>query len=94
MPENLEQDTLKRLNTWLERLEDQARKLLDVCVPEELDSAQAAHLASKYIMLIARLLTLRQQFLTEATGEEERLLRIIFGEKQEQLVLNEPPLDP
>jgi hypothetical protein len=55
--------------------------LLEAFQPEELEPVQAANLAGKYITLIARLLELRQQFTTETSGEEERLLRIIFGER-------------
>jgi hypothetical protein len=76
-----DEDALRRINTWLDRLEDQARQLLEAFQPEELEPVQAANLAGKYITLIARLLELRQQFTTETSGEEERLLRIIFGER-------------
>lgn len=76
-----DQDALRRINEWLDRLEDQARRLLETFQPEELEPAQAAAVAGKYITLIARLLELRQQFSTEASGEEERLLRIIFGNR-------------
>lgn len=79
--ESHDQDALRRMNEWLDRLEDQARRLLEAFQPEELEPAQAAAVAGKYITLIARLLELRQQFSTETTGEEERLLRIIFGER-------------
>ena len=74
-----DQDALMRINLWLDRLEDQAKRLLETFQPEDLEPAQAANVASKYITLIARLLELRQQFTTETSGEEERLLRIIFG---------------
>ncbi len=77
---NADQDALRRINAWLERLELQAGLLLAACEPEELSPAQAASTASKYITLIARLLTIRQQFRSEHNGDEEaRLLRIIFG---------------
>lgn len=79
--ESHDQDALRRMNEWLDRLEDQARRLLEAFQPEELEPAQAAAVAGKYITLIARLLELRQQFSTETAGEEERLLRIIFGER-------------
>jgi len=76
-----DEDALRRINIWLDRLEEQARRLLETFQPEELEPAQAANVASKYITLIARLLELRQQFTTESSGEEERLLRIIFGDR-------------
>lgn len=79
-----DEDALRRLNTWLDRLEKQARHLLEAFQPEELEPVQAANMAGKYITLIARLLELRQQFSTETSGEEERLLRIIFGENRER----------
>lgn len=80
-----DQDALRRINEWLDRLEGQARRLLETFQPEALEPAQAANVASKYITLIARLLELRQQFTNETSGEEERLLRIIFGEKSLQI---------
>lgn len=76
-----DEDALRRINLWLDRLEDQAKRLLDAFQPEELEPAQAASVASKFVTLIARLLELRQQFTNETTGEEERLLRVIFGER-------------
>jgi hypothetical protein len=81
MSEDLQQDALNRLNAWLEQLEDQARQLLAAYMPGELEPAQTANLAGKYVTLIVRLLELRQQFTNEGGSEEERLLRIIFGEK-------------
>lgn len=84
MSETTDQDALRRIDTWLDRLEDQARRLLEAFQPEELEPAQAANMAGKYITLIARLLELRQQFTTESSSEEERLLRIIFGDMQEK----------
>lgn len=81
MPDNLQQDALQRFNTWLEKLEDQARRLIDTCQPEELEPAQAANLAGKYITLIARLLELRQHFTQESSNDEQRLLKIIFDEQ-------------
>src|SRR5215469_195980 len=78
--QHTDQDALIRINTWLDRLEDQARKLLEAFQPEDLEPMQAANVAGKYITLIARLLELRQQFTTETSSDEERLLSIIFGE--------------
>jgi len=77
---HLDQDALRRINTWLDRLEDQAKRLLESFLPEELEPMQAANMAGKYITLIARLLELRQQFTTETSSAEERLLQIIFGD--------------
>lgn len=79
-----DEDALQRINGWLDRLEDQARRLLEAFQPEELEPAQAANTASKYITLIARLLELRQQFTTASSSEEERLLKIIFGEEKQK----------
>lgn len=76
-----DEDALRRINLWLDRLEEQAKRLLEVFKPEELEPAQAANVASKYITLIARLLELRQQFTNEATGEEERLIHLMFSER-------------
>ncbi|HVU70229.1 MAG TPA: hypothetical protein VHD63_24075 [Ktedonobacteraceae bacterium] len=73
-------DAFRRINEWLDRLEEQARRLLDTFQPEDLEPAQAASVASKYITLIARLLELRQQFATETSSDEDRLLRLLFGE--------------
>lgn len=82
--ESSDQDALKRINSWLDRLEDQARRLLEAFQPEDLEPAQAAAMANKYIMLIARLLELRQQFTTEKSSMEERLLSLIFGKAGEE----------
>jgi len=79
MPEDFQQDALDRINDWLKRLEDEAKKLIEKYNIEDLDSAQQASLAGKYIMLIARLLELRQQFTNEASSDEERLLKIILA---------------
>ena len=73
-------DAFRRINEWLDRLEEQARRLLDTFQPEELEPVQAANMAGKYITLIARLLELRQQFATETSSDEDRLLRLLFGE--------------
>jgi hypothetical protein len=94
MPEDLQQDALNRINAWLARLESQAERLLAAYDPEELEPVQAANLASKYITLIARLLELRQQFTNEVSSDEERLLRIIFDEKNNQLFLKASGIDP
>lgn len=75
-----QEDAFRRINTWLDHLEEQARRLLETFQPEELEPVQAANVAGKYITLIARLLELRQQFATETSSAEERLLRIIFGD--------------
>ena len=75
-----DQDALRRINDMLDRVEEKAKLLLEAFQPEELEPAQAANMAGKYITIIARLLELRQQFTTASTGEEERLLRIIFGD--------------
>ena len=77
--ESLGQDATRRINLWLDRLEDQARKLLESYQVEDLEPAQAANMAGKYITLIARLLELRQQFSIENSSMEERLLSLIFG---------------
>lgn len=82
--ESHDQDALKRINSWLEKLEGRAQKLLEAYEPEELEPAQAAAMANKYIMLIARLLELRQQFTTEKSTMEERLLSLIFGKAGEE----------
>lgn len=74
-----DQNALQRINLWLDRLEDQARRLLEAFQPDELGPAQAATMAGRYITIIARLLELRQQFTTEVSSDEERLLSIIFG---------------
>ncbi len=87
MPEDYQRDALQRINAWLERLEDRTRLLLDTFLPEELEPVQAANVAVKYVTLIARLLDLRQHFLNQADSEEEKLLRIIFGEQSEALSL-------
>ncbi len=76
-----QQDALKRINLWLDRLERQALELLDTCEPEQLNPAQAATAANRYITLIARLLELRRQFSSETSNDEERLLKIIYGEQ-------------
>lgn len=81
MTENLQQDTLHRLNIWLEKLEDQARKLLEACQPEELEPVQAANFTIKFITLIVRLLEVRQHFMTDHHDDSERLLKIIFGDE-------------
>lgn len=76
-----DEDALQRINIWLDRLEDQAQRLLEAFTPDELEPAQAAAMAGKYITLIARLLELRQQFTTESSSMEERLLSLIFGKQ-------------
>jgi hypothetical protein len=78
--QDTDQDALTRINTWLDKLEEQAKKLIEAFSPEDLEPVQMANVAGKYITLIARLLELRQQFTTEKSSDEERLLRIIFGE--------------
>lgn len=75
---SLDQDAQRRINFWLGKLEEQAKNLLESFQPEELEPVQAAMVAGKFITLIARLLELRQQFTTETSSEEERLLKIIF----------------
>ncbi len=75
---SMDEDALRRINEWLDRLEEQARRLLTVFQPEDLEPAQAANVASKYITLIARLLELRQQFTSEPTGDEQHLLQVIL----------------
>ena len=79
--ESHDQDALRRINELLDRVEDKAHRLLEAFEPEELEPAQAANAAGKYITLIARLLELRQQFTTASSGEEDRLLKIIFGQE-------------
>ncbi|MEO9028314.1 MAG: hypothetical protein ABI413_05820 [Ktedonobacteraceae bacterium] len=76
-----DQDALRRLNLWLDALEEKAKLLLDAFNADELEPAQAAAMAGKYITLIARLLELRQQFTTESTSVEDRLLSLIFGKQ-------------
>jgi hypothetical protein len=74
-----DQDALRRINLWLDQLEEKAKSLLNIFQPDELEPMQAAQMASKYITLIARLLELRQQFTTENSSMEDRLLSLIFG---------------
>lgn len=82
--EQHDQDVLHRLDTWLERLEEQARQLLATFAPDDLTPAQAASAAYRHLILIARLLELRQQFTAVNSNMEERLLRIIFGQPESE----------
>jgi hypothetical protein len=93
MPENLQEDALHRINTWLDRLEDHTTKLLETFSTDDLEPAQAVAIAGKFIATIARLLELRQQFTNESTNEEEKLLRIIFGHKRENISIEEADID-
>ncbi len=72
------EDALKRLNMWLERLEEQASRLLEAVEPEEVGPVHAANIAAKYIALLARLLLMRQQFAPETSSLEEQLLTFLL----------------
>jgi hypothetical protein len=91
MPEDLQQDTLRRINAWVERLEEQITRLLDAFQPEELQPAQAASVAGKYLTLLARLLELRQQYNSAPPSQEELLFRIIYGQVPERSEISEEP---
>jgi hypothetical protein len=72
-----QKDALKRINLWLDRLEENAREILDSFQPDDLSPAQAVSIASKFITIMARLLEIRQQFTTEAHGDLDSLLTFI-----------------
>lgn len=74
---NEQEDALQRINTWLDRLEERTVELLQAWIPDDLTSLQAVGAAHKYILLITRLLELRQHFTNESSGDEERLWQII-----------------
>jgi hypothetical protein len=88
MPEDLQQDALKRLNTWIARLDEQITRLLDAYQPEELEPAQAANLAGRYLTLLTRLLELRQQLNSAPPSQEELLFRIIYGQLPERIEIS------
>ncbi len=83
-------DTLNRINIWLDRLEFHALELMECCQPDEFGPAQAATAAGKYITLIAHLLELRQRFSRDTSGDEEKLLKIIFAEEEDLLPRENP----
>ena len=77
------EDALRRINAWLELLEEQALCLLANCQPEELTPAQMANLTGKYLTFIIRFLELRQELTptpTEAEDAGDRLLRFLSAD--------------
>jgi len=93
MTNNSQQDALKRINGWLELLEQRAQQILATFSTDNLEPAKAAAIAERFITIMARLLELRQQFMKEGSGDEERLLEIIFGQKPEKPCTNGAALD-
>ena len=74
-----EQDTAQRLNTWLTVLEERIVALLHDNDPETLKPAEREQAASRHLMLLLRLLQLRQKFAQpDPSAGEQALLDALF----------------
>lgn len=69
-----QQDMLRRTHKWLAMLEERIIMLLHAHEPETLKPGECEQAISRYLMMIVRLLQLRQQYATHATSGENALL--------------------
>lgn len=81
MPENLaillneqecQQDILQRVHNWLNVLEERVMLLLQAHEPEALKPGECEQAISRHLILMLRLLQLRQQYMQMRTARSER----------------------
>lgn len=76
-----QQDTVQRLQTWLNVLEERVVALLHDNDPESLKPAEREQAASRHLTMMLRLLQLRQQYAqaNPSAGEQALLDAILHG---------------
>ena len=79
-----QQDTVQRLQTWLNMLEERVVALLNDNDPESMKPAEREQAASRHLTMMLRLLQLRQQYAQpDSSGAEEALMDwILHGSDQ------------
>ncbi|GAC1568500.1 MAG: hypothetical protein NVS3B14_17930 [Ktedonobacteraceae bacterium] len=74
-----QQDTARRLNTWLTVLEERIVALLHGNDPESMKPAEREQAASRHLAMLLRVLQLRQKFAQpEPSAAEQALLDSLF----------------
>ena len=69
------QDTIRRINYWLDILEERIQTLLQQNDPETMKPGEREQAVSRHLMLTMRLLSLRQQYTkANASADEQALL--------------------
>lgn len=82
--QDCQQDALRRLNGWLNLLEGHISALLGTNDFESMKLAEREQAASRHLMLILRLLQLRQQYAQASpSAGEQALLDALFHEVDE-----------
>lgn len=76
-----QQDTVRRLNMWLNALEERVIQLLQSCDPQEMKPAEREMAVSRHLALMLRFLQLRQKcaMTTASPGEQALLDAILKG---------------
>ncbi len=69
-----QQDTLRRMNSWLAVLEERIAALLREGDPRDLKPAEREQAASRHLALLLRLLQMRQRFAQAAPSPGEQAL--------------------
>lgn len=69
-----QQDALRRVNSWLNVLEERVAALLRENDPQEMKPGEREQAASRHLLMILRLLQLRQKFAQAAPSPGEQAL--------------------
>ncbi len=83
-----QQDMLRRMHKWLDMLEERIVLLLHVHEPQELKASECEMAISRHLVLLLRLLHLRQQNATIAPspGEQALLDALLRGIDEDERV--------
>lgn len=68
------QDTIERINHWLDILEERITTLLEHNDPETMKPGEREQAVSRHLTLIMRLLQLRHQFASARTAPDEQAI--------------------
>jgi hypothetical protein len=81
--EEYQEDALRRINQWLNVLEERITELLSDNDPKSMKPGEREQAADRHFTLILQLLKLRQEY-AESDDSELRILRrlVIFGEDE------------
>jgi len=67
-----QQDILQRVHKWLNVLEERVMSLLQAHEPEALKPGECEQAISRHLILMLRLLQLRQQYVQKRTSKSEQ----------------------
>jgi hypothetical protein len=82
--QDCQQDTLRRLNGWLNALEGRIDALLSTNDFDPMTQVEREQAASRHLMITLRILQLRQQYAQASpSAGEQALLDALFHEKDE-----------